>query len=205
MKINLEILEFALKQRLQYTYSWWRKQNDLWDKKTKFIYNIRTFKLLLQSIETFDNDLKNYALNRWYNFWSAKWIEQIFAENQRVISNPNEYDKEYDFMIDGIKFDHKTTKLPDNYDYKKAKENKIELIKRLYKEQSNEWREHYNNKIFVCTYDWINKEHWKVKAEISLIKEIITVYMNWFNVNNLIELDFGKEKVYADLIWVEKF
>ena len=76
-------IEKELKKRLEFEYSWGRKQVDEFDKLTNFIYKISLFDSLLSEIETkFKNNsqynhLKNYALNRWFNFWSAKAIETI--------------------------------------------------------------------------------------------------------------------------------
>lgn len=72
--MNLELLENELKKRLKYDYTWGRKQTDSFDGQTNFIYKIAEFETLLEKIDTifkdhpqFDN-LKNYSLNRWYNF-----------------------------------------------------------------------------------------------------------------------------------------
>jgi len=58
------------------------------------------------------SDLKNYALNRWYNFWSAKTIENIFGEHKNIKPHLNSKDKLTDFYIKNIPFDHKTTIFP---------------------------------------------------------------------------------------------
>ena len=82
---DLILIENELKKRIAYPYKWGRKQNDQFDKLTNFVYKIPTFEATLKEIETkFRKDkehkhISNYALNRWYNFWSAQAVEKIFC------------------------------------------------------------------------------------------------------------------------------
>ena len=88
--MNYLLLEDELKKRIKLDYFWGRKQDDEFDKQTNFIYKIESFELLLATIESaFKNNpkyeyLKNYTLNRWFNFWSAKGVESIFCEHENV-------------------------------------------------------------------------------------------------------------------------
>ena len=113
--IDLQRLERELKKRLAYPYSWGRKQSDSWDRETHFIYEIRLFSQLEERISTLSPELRNYALNRWLNFWSAKGIEQIFTTHPNVVACQNEYDKTVDFYINNIPFDHKTSVFPKGF------------------------------------------------------------------------------------------
>jgi len=76
--MDLLLIEAELKKRLVYPYQWGQKQNNQFDKQTRFIYSIFYFNKLLDRIEQQFSHLNdyasyfNYALNRWYNFWSAK-------------------------------------------------------------------------------------------------------------------------------------
>ena len=85
MDAELINIEKELKKRLAYPYKWGRKQNDEFDKLTNFVYKIFSFEEVLKETETrFNNDkehknIANYALNRWYNFWSAQAVEKIFC------------------------------------------------------------------------------------------------------------------------------
>ena len=113
--MNYLLLEKELKKRLKFQYFWGRKQTDDFDKQTNFIYKISSFDSLLLEIETNfkENskyiDLKNYTLNRRFNFWSAKAVEHFFCEQANVKPHANLKDKFIDFYIDNIPFDHKTT------------------------------------------------------------------------------------------------
>jgi len=187
MLLNLEICENNLKKRVnEKPYQWRRLQNNSFDKLTNQIYRIRSYKQLLCYFKDSPEDIKNYAYNRWLNYWSAKCVEQIFASFNQVSAEKNEFHKKVDFYINDIPFDHKTTVIPNVF-HKKINnidqdETKIELIKWLYKNQSKEQREHYSNRIFVVL---INKEDpkksWKMKAEIEKIKSEIYSYMSYIN------------------------
>ena len=205
-KINLELLENQLKKRLTLPYLWGRKQTDEWDKETKFIYSTRSFSQLQKNICKLHLKLQNYALNRWLNYWSAKAIEQIFSYHEKITPHINKYDKEIDFFIGNIAFDHKTSVFPKGFtkgfDY--ALQNKRELIIWLYDKQSQEGRKHHKNRIFVVLYDKTNAEHWKLKAEIHLIQKVIDTYVKSFSVSNLEQLSFGQKTIFSNIIWVIK-
>jgi hypothetical protein len=205
--LQLDLLENSLKKRWNHTYNWQgHKQNDLWDSKTKFIYHARSFRELFSLCNNFDSELKNYAYNRWYNFWSAQGVEQIFSSYENVVPSKNRYNKLVDFTIDNTPFDHKSSVYPNGFnkpiDY--AKKNEPELIGWLYKNQSQEGRKHFKNRLFLIFFDTINKEHWKLKAEVSLIQQSIDKYLKCFSIENLYTFDFGEGEVVSGIIWVIK-
>ena len=204
--MDLQILEKALKLMWQYEYKWGRKQQDNWDQKTNFIYDTRTFWELQERVASFEPKLKNYTINRWYNFWSAMLVEYIFSQHKNVIANKNSYDKLVDFSINGISFDHKTSVYPRQFPkwYEYGKQNKKELIEWLYENQSQQWRKHLSNRLFIVLCDSQTQEHRKMKAEISLLEEAIDRYMNSFDEDKLCKLDFWNGEIYSDIIWVEK-
>lgn len=204
--MNLTQLGTELKKRWKYPYRWGRKQSDDWDKQTNFIYDTVSFNSLIQRTKSFDNPLFNYALNRWYNFWSAMAVENIFTTHQCVISNLNAKDKLVDFKINGIPFDHKTSVFPKGFghSFKYACENQNDLILWLYENQSQEGRKHLKNRLFVVLFDEISNQHWKLKAEISLLKIAIDNYVNEFLPQKLTQLNFGDGIVLSDIIWIKK-
>ena len=213
MKDDLPQIESELKKRLKYPYKWGRKQNDYYDKLTNFVYHIPTFDETLKEIENkFRTDIEhkniaNYALNRWYNFWSAQAVEKIFCSLPNVKPALDEKDRLVDFAIDGVTFDHKTSIFPKNFPYKidEAIKNTDELIRWLYKHQSQQQRKHLKNRLFIVLYS-ANGEHWKLKAEISWLKERIEKYMKGFNPNFLIKFNLEPNyKTLADVIWATKY
>src|SRR5690554_1252441 len=91
--LDLENIEKELKKRYQYPYKWFRKQNDEWDRYTRFIYQISNWESLIRKIaivaesQQFNKQqIFQYAANRWYNFWSAKAVEHIFTKIEGVES-----------------------------------------------------------------------------------------------------------------------
>jgi len=214
MESNLIQIEKELKKRLEYSYKWGRKQNDPFDKLTNFVYQIPTFDETLKEIENrFRKDkehgnISNYALNRWYNFWSAQAVEKIFCSLPNVKPAIDEKDRLVDFTIDGVTFDHKTSVFPKNFPYNidEAIKKTDELIKWLYKHQSQQQRKHLKNRLFIVLYSSTG-EHWKLKAEISWLKERIEKYMKGFNPHYLLKFQLEKnQETLADVIWaIKKF
>lgn len=212
MNVNLDQIETELKKRLTYPYKWGRKQNDQFDKLTNFIYNTLLFDdVRIEINRRFKNDpnrknISNYALNRWYNFWSAQAVEKIFCSLPNVKPALDSKDRLVDFTIDGVTFDHKTSVFPKNFPnpIKEAVKKTDELIKWLYKNQSQQQRKHLKNRLFVVLYS-PDGEHWKLKAEISWLKERIEKYMLGFNPDYLLKFNLENDHItLADVIWAIK-
>lgn len=209
MKHSLAEIETELKKRLKHPYKWGQKQNDNFDKQTNFIYHTFRFEDLLKEIESRfktgkDYDLYfNYSINRWYNFWSAQAVENIFCSLPNVKPALDSKDRLVDFTIQDVAFDHKTSIFPKNFPYKidEAIKKTDELINWLYKNQSQQQRKHLKNRLFVVLYSH-NGEHWKLKSEIAWLKERIEKYMSGFNPNYLLKFNFEEGiPALADVIW----
>jgi len=204
--VDLPRVERELKNRCEYPYHWGRKQSDSWDRMTNFIYKTYSMNMLYRKTEHLDSNLRDYAFNRWYNFWSAMAVEDIFASHPNVEPNKNSYDKLIDFSIDKIPFDHKTSVFPKGFakSFEYAREHEAELIEWLYKHQSQEGRMHLKNRLFIVLYDGKTMQHWKMKAEIMLLKRAIDRYVENFSQKNLYQFDFGDGVVFSDIIWVTR-
>jgi hypothetical protein len=209
MESDLIRIEKELKKRLAYPYKWGRKQNDQYDKLTNFVYSISLFEDVLKETENrFKKDsvhqnIANYALNRWYNFWSAQAVEKIFCSLPNVKPALDEKDKLVDFSIDGVTFDHKTSVFPKNFPHpiNEAIKKTDELIKWFYKNQSQQQRKHLKNRLFIVLYS-SDGEHWKLKAEISWLKDRIKKYMEGFNPHYLLKFQLEKnQETISDVIW----
>ncbi len=206
-------IESELKKRLSYHYVWGQKQNDLWDKYTNFIYSSTTWESFIEKTQNIISEKKlekrgafNYAANRWFNFWSAQAVEQIFAEIEGIIPVKNTKDSEKDFFLHNIPFDHKTSVFPKQFNqtFEYAQQNKNELIQWLYKNQSTQKRHHFKNRLFIIVYAE-NGEHWKLKAEISMLKTAITCYVEAFRKEQLQSFTFVEGEVtLSDIIWIKK-
>lgn len=213
MLMNTLLLEKELKKRLDFPYIWGRKQTDNFDNATNFIYKTTSFELLLNQIDSnFKSDanyqdLKNYTLNRWFNFWSAKAIEAIFCEHKNVSAHKNSKDKYTDFFISNIPFDHKTTVFPKGFNKSVpyAIEYKRELIAWFYKNQSQQKRQHFKNRLFLIVLDFNNpKDNWKLKSEILWLQKTVSTYLSTFDVQNLESFYFQNQLIKSDVIWAIK-
>jgi hypothetical protein len=210
--VNRQQLERELQRRLAYPYRWGGVQNDRRDKATNFIYRISSFDDLLAEIENkfgknpdYD-DWFNYALNRWYNFWSARAVEEIFGSLDGVTPAKDKRDRLVDFTIGNTRFDHKTTVFPKGFgrDLSYALNQPKTLIEWLYKHQSQEGRKHLKNRLFIVLHAR-DGQHWKLKAEISWLRTLIEAYVENFDPKNLYRFSFGPNSTaLADIIWAVK-
>ena len=211
--LDLENIEKELKKRCHFPYKWFRKQNNLWDGYTQFVYQIPNWEVLARKIaivgESQDLDKQQffqYAANRWYNFWSAQAVEQIFTEIDDIEPVAQPKDLEKDFYLFGIPFDHKTSVFPKQFQktFEYAQNHKAELIEWLYKNQSTQKRHHFKNRLFIVVFDR-NGEHWKLKSEISMLKKAIQKYISSFKPEHLHSFTFAEgQKTLSDIIWVSK-
>ncbi len=213
MKVSLVEIELQLKKRLQHPYKWYRKQNNTWDFYTNFIYSTLNWEDLIPKIiktgvnnQLDKNEIFYYTINRWYNFWSALAIENLFTEIKGIEAISNSKSITTDFIFNGIEFDHKTSVFPKKFKktLTEAQENERELIIWLYKNQSTQKRFHLENRLFVVVHQ-SDGEHWKLKAEISLLKEEIHNYVSNFSPSQLHSFNFTfKIKTLSDIIWVTR-
>lgn len=207
-KVNLAETEIQLKKRWSSAYEWGRKQADIWDIQTNFVYDISEFDEVLDRVyDTFSvhakyTDVRNYALNRWYNFQSAMAVEHIFNTHPKVRKVSNIKDREKDFYINGLAFDHEMIVYPkgfgQNIDF--ALNNPKELAKWLYVNKSGEQHFQTQNRLFLVLYRK-DGEHWRLKAEIEWIKLLIDKYMEGYKESSLIDLKHSAGVVKTDVIF----
>ncbi|WP_247672589.1 hypothetical protein [Aquimarina sp. MMG016] len=213
IKPHLDTIESELQHRLQYKYVWYRKQNDQWDTYSNFMYSTVEWESLIPKIAKAVEEYKlnkeeffYYTINRWYNYWSALAIELIFSEMEGVIPAKNEKDKLVDFSFFGKNFDHKTSVFPKGFgkSIEYAQQHPKELLLWLYRNQSQQGRKHLENRMFLIVYSE-DGEHWKLKAQISWLKNIISAYVATFNDTKLHRLQLQPYKTTtAGLIWARK-
>lgn len=211
-KLDLHYTQTQLTQRLLHPYNWKGvKQNDEWDRLTNFIYGTAVFNEVLEKINHLESHidfeiLKNYTLNRWLNFWSAMAVETIFCNQASVKAAVNARDRLVDFTIQGITFDHKTSVYPRAFGIKinNAQDKPELLLHWLYKNQSSQQRQHFANRLFIVLHNFTG-EHWKLKADIGLLKKAIESYVANFEEGKLVELVFEDgSRAQSDIIWVCK-
>lgn len=199
--MNWQSIEIQLK-KVTHLPSWGRKQNDEWDKRSSYIYSTNSFDKLLEIIVKENQEFKNYVINRWFNFWSAKGVEMLFSEHKEIIANEDKYNKIVDFTLNGISFDHKSTvfpkQFPNSVDY--ALLHKKELLKWLYINQSKQGRFHIGNRLFVVLFAK-DGQHWQLKKELTMLKPIIDNYITTFKPENLTILKSKSATIVTDIIW----
>jgi hypothetical protein len=209
---TLNQIETELKKRLVFPYHWGKIQNQTDDKLTDFVYSSLYFEDVLAEIERrFRQNpdyegFRNYALNRWYNFWSAVAVEKIFAQSELINPANNPQDRLVDFELKGIPFDHKSSVFPKKYPKSLAfaQQNPQNLVEWLYQNQSQENRKHFKNRLFIIFYQ-TSGEHWQLKAEIQWIKTLIEDYLQAFKFSQLMRLSAAPGQVIlADVIWAVK-
>lgn len=211
--LDLHICEAELKKRWEVPYIWGRKQNDVWDKHSNFVYDtmhwavIKTTAAQISLERNFPpQDFFQYTSNRWYNFWSAMALEKIFTGLEGVTAAKNSRDRLVDFTLAGIEFDLKTSNYPSGFGkvLSHARGNPKELIQWLYTNQSAQQRQHFSNRLFLVVYAE-DKNHWKIKAEILWLEHLINSYVANFKEENLIKVEVRPGKtVYSDIIWAIK-
>lgn len=206
--MDLAAIEHELKKRLQFPYRWGQKQNDEMDFQTNFIYHIPELSTTIDRIRSDFSSKPNYqeyfdyALNRWYNFWSARAVEHIFSTHTDVILSP-EKDRTKDFSIRGITFDHKTSVFPKGFGkpFAYAVKHKRELIQWLYEHQSKQQRFHDKNRLFIVLYK-SDGNHWHLKAEIDYLRTIIDHYLDTFAIEHVERFNIERDsETLSDIIW----
>ncbi len=233
--ISFVALEKELKKRVVIPYTWrGKKQNNIDDKRSNFIYKTPFFGYVKKRIQDKKcENLSDYILNRWYNFWSAKAVESIFVQHKNITAEKDVKNKYSDFsMYDedlgiSLDFDHKTTVLPKYFENKiinflqkndlknnleSSLENSMkklsifdkEVIEWLYKNQSQEQRKHWRNRFFVVLVDSQKKEHWKLKSELVFLHEKISKYLKKFRIQDCVQFVHNEKKVYSCVFWIVK-
>lgn len=200
---TIQGIEAQLQKRLSHPATpWGQKQTDEADKLTKHVYYIAQWDALLGYLErATPPELHNYAVNRWFNHWSAKAVEMMFCSFEGVEANVNKYDRLVDFTLHGVTFDHKTSVWPRGYPYSPAyaKKNPLSLVDWLYKNQSsNSSRKHFANRLFIVLYS-DDGQHWRLRADLTGLYEVIEQYVNNFDPTKLLQVGQAK----SDIIWFE--
>jgi hypothetical protein len=209
MPISIETRERELKKRFDHPHDWGQRQSDEWDSLTDFVYHLIGFDALLKEMEVrFGQepnykDLVSYGMNRWYNFWSAKAVEQIFCSHPAVTATRDTNDRLREFRIGDLSFDHKTSTYPRgfNHDLDYGQKHPGELVEWFYTHQSQQRRKHFENRIFIVLYA-TDGQHWKLKAELSWLDTLVRAYLDTFDPGKLHRYKFeGRRETVADVLW----
>ena len=208
----LKELKEKLEKALNQMNPNWKKQNNTDDRLTNFIYYTNSLDKIIEISKSKNLDL-NYVLHRWYNFKTSNACEKIF-EFYGAVREKNTTHHDIDFYISGEPFDLKLTVYPqalknDNllYDLTKVNE-KNELIRWFYLNQSQQNRKHMKNRLFiVCN----GSDNMKLKSDfLKICKEVklwIEPYLYkeknpHFNTLTIKDNDGNKYSVKSDIILI---
>lgn len=200
---DLQRLEVELRKRCAFPYRWHKVQNDGLDKLTGFVYKCRSFAALERDCENLEPSARDYAYNRWLNFWSAMGVESIFCSHKKVRAHSNPTHRTVDLYIDDIPFDIKTSIFPKQFGLgiEDARKQPELLARWMYEHQSAQSRQHFHNRLFLVLYARDQSEHWRLKAEINFLAKNIERYLADFSSEKLLKLQFQNQTILTDIIW----
>jgi hypothetical protein len=201
-------------------YDWPKRQDDTWDKLSRFVYGTQDYFELIKNIKglqssnpSLELDFEKYVICRWYNFWTSRIIESyIFGEHKRVLPEKDRFHKYIDFYIDGINFDLKCSVFPKKFKPSEsdavnfAINNPTKLITWLYLEQSQQGRWHISNRLFIVFINLNDlEESWRLKKQFSKLRYLINLYLDNFNQNLfMLNDDRIKSNPKSDIIFFIK-
>lgn len=140
-----------------YNMEWGSVQNNKMDSLSNKIFEWKS----LDEMESYlchetNEKNKNYVRRQWFVYESAQCDEFFFQKNGAE-PNSNKKDKNWDFKINGIKFDHKGTKLPKDLTYSQFKTDPEYVINWLYEHQSKEQRYGEQNRPFIIHISLVDR------------------------------------------------
>ncbi len=201
--LNLNQLEKELRKRLSRPEIWHYKYLPQFEEQIEFVYQIPKFSEVESKLHTLPREVRQYGLNRWYNYWSLQAIYQIFAEHPKVKRPARESEKgdlltiQYtDFLIKPLVFPAAFSRT-----LRYAIGHKEELLYWLYRKFIYRPQRSGQNAIFLIFYHR-NGEHWKLKAQLSNIRNTIHSYLNSFDLYRLHRIHFPDNRFfYSDVLW----
>ena len=205
--MNIE-LEKDLHRCLDLLSKNWNSQNNKEDELTNFIYQCDTlgeclFQILKQNVDI------QYALHRWYNYKTSVACESIFCD-YGAIHEVDVTNHDVDIYINDIPFDVKVTVYPSklinrSFDLR-FRNGKNEMLRWLYKNQSQQNRKQLVNRLYVVCDGKTEHERLAMKSNFSCIKDKISKFMKYsikYGIN-AVEIADGN-KVYnlrSDIIYI---
>lgn len=197
-----------LHKALSLLSSQWKRQNNIYDKRSNFIYYVETVDECLVKAREMGID-ENYVLHRWYNFHTSKYCEYLFVKHGAK-KEDNEFHHDIDIYINGVPYDVKLTVYPaklerDNiYLNLDSREGKNELIQWMFKNQSQEGRKHLKNRFFIVCNGASTEEKLAKKSEFDTIEQKIINYFDFLKSNQpnklVIEDNATQYDVYSEII-----
>jgi len=183
------------------TFSWGVVQGQLDQKiQAEYVRRFVRYEHLLNNVKaTLHDDVTNYVICSWFNYWTTVLLEEHISIHPKVIPTIKNI-KGIDIFFNGQPFDLKVTYLPRGYNHPmNAIKNPIDLAIWMYENQGAQ-RFGADNRLFVVLLDKDNPERsWELKRDFALVFQKID---DFFNNETVLEKDeivftFGRKTYTA--------
>ncbi len=171
--------------------------------QANFVYSIQNFEELQQKLTGIPENIKIYALNRWFFYWAEQAVYDIVTSRPKKHKIQEFNQKSNLVTLQGVPFQIKTKIFPHQFcrTLPYALSHKEELIYWLYRYDQKSYSKQFKNSIFIFLYREAG-EHWKLFAELQKLEKILTAYFENFNIQKTTRLHhFNNQKIYADVVW----
>lgn len=167
---------------------WGRPQGNNWDQLSNFIYRVNVLDgLRRQAIakaraERLDEAaFLAYVIRRWYNFHTHQEIFKLICDHPSVYPEANSRHHTIDFYLRDLPFDLKLSRFPRAYprSLDEALANPADLIAWQYRHQSQEWRYHAENRLFVIFHHRAAPDQtWQLRREFDRLTALLHSYLD---------------------------
>ena len=196
-------LEDAVKECEPLLDAKWELQKDSKDKDTGFIYYCKNISQVIDLAMSNEVDIA-YSVHRWFNFVTSKMAEELFEQfGAKPEKDPKNH--EIDFYLKDIAFDLKLTTMPQISDQNtlKTRKERNDLIKWLYKNQSQQSRKHNSNKIFIVCDAGNKHDSMMLKCNIEKLSEGISKFVSYYNKKDFNTVKIDEKTVFSDIIYIK--
>ncbi|MFZ0391616.1 MAG: hypothetical protein WAN36_14240 [Calditrichia bacterium] len=201
MDENLINIQEQLEKRCFYPVIWNFRFHPSWEPDIQFVYSCATFEEVLQQSESLRRDIQHYAINRWYNFWSQKALNEIFASHPEVQAVNNSAKNL--IRINGDVYQVKSLVYPNQFarTLRYALQHEQEMVQWLCRKFSRNNHDHSEHQLFLLLFQR-DGEHWKLKAKLTDLMAIVHEYLDNFNKNGMCQNQISRENgCKCGLIW----
>ena len=176
-------------------FAWSTTQGGLDQKIQKdFVRRYCHYDDLINNVKlTLHEEVTNYAICSWFNYWTTVYIEEHIGAHPKVIPTIKNI-KGIDLFFAGQPFDLKITYVPREYNIADALQNPLDLAVWMYENQGAE-RFGDDNRIYIILLDKENPtKSWELKRDFKLIFRAIDAFFTTENVSAKDEIAFTYHK-----------
>jgi len=164
---------------------WGRIQNDKFDNKLK-IYNYDNLNDLNFALKEKSEEEKLYIKRRWFLQKCSLCDEYIFYSTEGVLKNKNYTSKDWDiefFGNENLRFDIKSTRLPNNFSFRNCFNHPEILIDYYYKNQSKESRYGLQNRLFIVHHSAFKNREGFLRTSFKTKEKAVKKYISELSYN----------------------